>query len=215
MTSIQQIWVETSDACRLEADLLQPEAGAVGGIVVAHPHPLYGGNRDHPIVTSLTDAAAAARYIALRFDFRGTRHSTGTHGRGLDEINDMDAALELVASMIPDGSPLIAAGYSFGGAMALSATDPRITHRVGVAAPLGMLAAGIAPTEPTLLIVPRHDQYTSPDDVAQVVRVWPNEPTVEVIEAADHFLLGFATEVAKRAIAWLIPTETVGLVPRW
>ncbi len=203
MTSIEQIWVETSDGCRLEADLLRPGASAIGGIVVAHPHPLYGGNRDHPIVTSLTDAASGAGYVALRFDFRGTGLSTGTHGKGLGEINDMDAALELVASMIPDGSPLIGAGYSFGGAMALSATDPRITHRIGVAAPLGMLAAATTPTEPTLLIVPRRDQYTSPDNVAQVVSVWPNEPTVEVIEAADHFLLGFATEVAKRAITWL------------
>ncbi len=204
MTSAEQVLVETSDGCRLEADLLRPDTtDPRGGIVVAHPHPLYGGDRTHPIVTSLTDAAAAAGYVALRFDFRGTGRSTGIHDKGTGEVNDMNAALAYVAAIIPIGTPLVAAGYSFGGAMALRSNELRTSHRIGVAAPLAMLGPGVAPLEPTLLIVPRHDQYTTPDQAAAGVATWPNPPTLEIIEGADHFLMGFTAEVTKRALAWL------------
>ena len=204
MTTLEQIWIETVDGCRLDADVLRPSvAEPLGGIVVAHPHPLYGGNRMHPIVTSLSDAAAAAGYLALRFDFRGTGRSSGTHGKGIDEVNDMNAALAVLAGLLPDDARLIAAGYSFGGAMALRANAQGITHRVGVAAPLAMLGPSVTPPEPTLLIVPRHDQYTNPEQAEVGVADWSSRPTIEIIESADHFLMGFSADVASRALAWL------------
>ena len=209
MPPAEQILIETADGCRLEGDLLHP-IGPVhrpdrlcGGIVVAHPHPLYGGNRHHPIVTTLSTTATEEGLVSIRFDFRGTGRSTGSHTGGIGEVADFEAAIESLVSLLPSDAPVVAAGYSFGGAMAMRATHHRITHRVGIAAPLKLLPASLAPTVPTLLLVPRHDNFTTPDEVAAVVASWQVPPVVDVVESADHFLMGLAEDVSERVMVWL------------
>lgn len=206
MERSQQTWIETADGCRLDADLVLPadESTALqGGIVVAHPHPLYGGNRHHPIVGSLTTYATKLGWVSIRFDFRGTGRSTGEHGDGLSEVADMEAALGHLCTFLPDDIPLVSAGYSFGAVMALRAKNPRVTHRVAVAAPLAMMADQAPPEEPTLLLVPTHDQYTSPEKAQALIESWPAATQLHPIEGADHFLSGFADYVSTRVFAWL------------
>jgi uncharacterized protein len=201
----EHLWIATDDGCRLDADLLTPEPDTpvVGGIIVAHPHPLYGGNRQNHVVRALSELAAEAGWVAIRFDFRGVGRSSGEHAKGIGEINDVDAALDHTASLLDDDSPLVSAGYSFGAVMALAAGHPRITHRIAIAAPLGMMTDREPPTEPTLLLVPSQDQYTSPLQARQALESWPATAELHVVEGADHFLNAFGPYVADRAMEWL------------
>ena len=41
------------------------------GLVMAHPHPLYGGDMNNPVVTTVTRTFAHAGYATLRFNLRG------------------------------------------------------------------------------------------------------------------------------------------------
>src|SRR5215470_3509286 len=76
--------VEVPGGPTLEAslDLAEP---ATAGLVLCHPHPLYGGDMDNPVVTRAAEVARALGVSTLRFNFRGVGDSTGTHDEGWGE----------------------------------------------------------------------------------------------------------------------------------
>lgn len=188
----------TSDGHHLAADLALPDDGAavVGAVVLCHPHPQYGGNRFNTVVTALFDALPVAGYAALRFDFRRE------FGGGLDERLDVVAALDHLDTLDQlAGLRRFVVGYSFGAAVALNTSDARISGLAAVAPPLAMMPAA-EPVLPTLVLTPRHDQFSPPESTEPIVAGWA-DVDFDVIEPADHFLAGQTTTVASRVIAWL------------
>jgi alpha/beta superfamily hydrolase len=182
----------TADGHALAADLTIP-AEATAGVVVCHPHPRFGGNRFNPVVDAGFTRADHAGFAAIRFDFRAD------HGGGVTETQDVVAALDVLACHIT--GPLAVVGYSFGAAVAIATADDRIAALVAIAPPLAMMPAA-TPQAPTLVLTPRHDQFTDVETVIEAVDGWP-DATVEVVESADHFLAGHTTAVADRAIVHL------------
>jgi alpha/beta superfamily hydrolase len=187
-----QFTLTTADGHALAADLTIPE-GASAGVVVCHPHPRFGGNRFNPVVEAVFTAADRAGLAAIRFDFRAD------HGGGVTEPRDVIAALDELA--LHTTGPLAVVGYSFGAAVAIATDDDRIAALVAIAPPLAMMPTA-APQAPTLVLAPRHDQFTDVDTVIETVDGW-HDATVEIVESADHFLAGHTAEVAGRAIAHL------------
>jgi len=189
----------TSDGVRLAADLVVP-AGARGAAVLLHPHPRFGGNRLNAVVAALFRALPEADIAALRFDFRA-----GAGGEGGDlaeERLDTLAALDVLAAHVP-GVPLFVVGYSFGAAVGLGVDHAAVTARVAIAPPLAVMAVAPASPRPTLVLVPAFDQFSPPPATQPIVAGWP-DATVEVIDGADHFLVGRAAAAADRATAWLV-----------
>ncbi len=121
------IEIVTDDRLVLDARIASPE-GASRVVVLAHPHPLYGGSKDEPVTTALTRILAEHRAATLRFDFRGVGRSEGRHGGGPPEIHDLIAAVRTAARELP-GLPISVVGYSFGSWVALQAAR---THRVAI-----------------------------------------------------------------------------------
>lgn len=192
MTSTQTVQLTTADGCVLQADLAEPEGAAIGSVVVCHPHPLYGGNRFNPVVDAVFRALPAAGFRAIRFDFRAE------HGHGVAETADVVAASYAVE--VP-GVPYFVVGYSFGAAVTLRTSDPRIAAIVAIAPPLPAMPVD-PPSVPVLALVPRHDQYCPPDTAAPIIAGWP-DASFEVVEGADHFLVGRTRAVAERTVTWL------------
>ena len=190
MDSIQ---LSTADGHLLEADLRAPDGALRGGIVVCHPHPAYGGNRFNNVVETLFTALPVAGFAALRFDFR----SGG--GDGVAERLDVIAALDSLGERVD--APLALAGYSFGAAVGLATADDRITAIAAIAPPLSMMTVA-APSVPTLVLTPQHDQFCPPDAARAIVGSW-DACDFETIESADHFLIGHTAVVAGRVIDWL------------
>jgi len=194
------VLVATSDGERLVADLAVP-TDAVGGAVICHPHPRFGGDRTVPQVEALVAAIVGAGRAALRFDFRGVGRSTGAFGGGIDERRDATAALDRLADEV-DG-PLWLVGCSFGADVALSVDHPRLAGWVAVAPPLTVVAddppAG-ADDRPTLVLSPVHDQFRPPASARAMVAGW-TATTVEEIAMADHLLAGRLDAVAARVVA--------------
>ena len=190
---MESVQFTTADGITLNGDIADPAGAPTGGIVVCHPHPLYGGNRQNPMVAALFEALPAAGFATVRFDFRSE------HDRGVAEQLDLIAALDLLAHR--NDVPLGVVGYSFGAIVALDTIDERIMRRVAIAPPLSMKRT-LPPGERTLVLTPRHDQYCPPDVSEPIVSAWPHAEFA-VIESTDHFLAGATRGVADRVIAWL------------
>jgi uncharacterized protein len=89
--------------------------------VIAHPHPLYGGTMDNKVITTLARAFVEAGAAAVRFNFRGVGATEGAHDEGRGETDDMLRVIEHARGEFA-GLPLLLAGFSFGGAVAVRAS---------------------------------------------------------------------------------------------
>jgi alpha/beta superfamily hydrolase len=87
--------------------------GATAGVVVCHPHPLYGGDMDSAVVLAVADACAGLGLATLRFNFRGVGGSRGSWDEGRGEQDDVRAALAHLRGLLGPPARLALAGYSF------------------------------------------------------------------------------------------------------
>jgi alpha/beta superfamily hydrolase len=203
---IETTAVPTSDGLVLQADLglPDPDTPIVASMVVAHPHPQYGGDRSNTVVDSLFRTLPRAGVAALRFDFRGVGTSEGVHDGGRAERLDVVAAIDRLLRAAPD-VPLVLGGYSFGALVALDVADPRAAGWFAVAPPLAMAPAiplAAADARPKHVVVPAHDQFTAPDTLRALVGSWA-ATTIDEIPTADHFLAGATAVVAETAVAFV------------
>lgn len=190
---------------RLEA--LWSEAGGapLDGMVLAPPHPLYGGTLDAPILAVLAAAASEREARALRFNWRGIGASTG---RATDDpaaaVDDYRAALAEVARRAP--GRIFAGGYSWGAMSAARAAigEPRVTGLILVAPPAMMLdgAALAALDRDVLIVAGEHDRIAPPRRLAELLAGAPRAQLV-TIAGADHFFTASLGEVRDHARAWL------------
>ena len=124
--------------------------------IICHPHPHV---RRRPLQPRrrrrCSTALPPADIAALRFDFRD--EFSGGAGERLDAL----AAIDDIAAAVP-GVPIVAFGYSFGALIALGLDDDRVTALGLVAPPLAMTPDVAAPTVPTLVLIPAHDQFSPP-----------------------------------------------------
>lgn len=147
---------------RLEGFLWKVDA-PVAAAVVCHPHPLHGGTMHNHITYRIAAAFRDVGVTALRFNFRGVGHSTGSHDEGRGEVEDARAALNYLAQLHP-AVPLIAAGFSFGSrvAMKLCLEDSRVTKllAVGLALSLSDLSFGTQIRQPKAFVQSELDEYS-------------------------------------------------------
>jgi alpha/beta superfamily hydrolase len=109
----RDVTISAADGVRLEARVAVPP-GARAGVVCCHPHPLYGGDMDNPVVVRMAEVAAALGLATCRFNFRGVGRSTGEHGQGRTERLDAEAALDHIEAQVGAGAPGLLAATSEG-----------------------------------------------------------------------------------------------------
>ncbi len=182
----------SSTAAVLEGVAHLPEGDPLGAVVVCHPHPLYGGDMDNHVVLALCQALADAGLLALRFNFRGTGRSTGSHDQGRAEQEDVLAALSQAASLLgPAGGPLGLAGYSFGAVMAALAA-PR-AQRVAALALVSPPARALEDTAldayqgPKLIVAGDADQFAPAQDLQRLALQAGEGCELALVPGVDHF----------------------------
>jgi alpha/beta superfamily hydrolase len=187
----EPITLPVGDGVVLEGEIDGPDAAPRAAMVLCHPHPQFGGTMRSIVISELFRALPDRGVTCLRFNFRGVEGSTGTHEAGLGERADAAAAVSTLAAAVPDGTPLVLAGWSFGGDVALSVTDVRLSAWLAIAPPLHF--AETEPLErdprPKLIVLAEHDEFRSPDDVAAILAAW-EATTVEIVTGASHFFVG-------------------------
>jgi alpha/beta superfamily hydrolase len=197
------VTLDVRDGSRLEALVALPEE-ARSGLVICHPHPLYGGDMDNPVVIRVAEVAQSMGVATLRFNFRGVGASSGKHGGGEAEQEDVKAALGALAERLPAGSSVGLAGYSFGAWVAAHvAAAADLAALALIAPPLGMydLDFLVRVPSPTLLVAGTKDQHCP---VAALRRLGQRlGAEVEVIEGAEHFFFGKLFPLGQAVERWM------------
>ena len=200
--AIEPVKLHTADGLTLEGELCVPEE-VRAAVVLAHPHPVHGGNMRSIVIGAMFDGLPTGGIAALRFNFRGVGASEGEFDDGRGERLDLVAAVDLLHEIV-EGLPLVLAGWSFGADTSLAVDDQRHAGWFAVAPPLRRpdeVCAAVDP-RPTLLAVPQHDQYRSPESAGEIIASWTNS-RIEVVAGADHFLVGRTDRVVELALGFV------------
>jgi alpha/beta superfamily hydrolase len=213
-----------SGSLTLEGVLHLPtgEPSPYPGVVVCHPHPLYGGDMHNNVVMAIVSGLVERGVAALRFNFRGVGESTGAHGRGQGELDDVAAALACMRSGGTRSAPSAAperqqkqidvkriglAGYSFGAGMALAAAprDTGLAALAVVAPPTTALnqPAVLAWAKPKLILAGDMDTFFRVEEIHELSRKRMAQPlAIEVLHGADHFMVGYERQIAEKVGAF-------------
>ena len=159
------------------------------GVVITHPHPLYGGDMHNLVVTAVAQAYNRCGFTTLRFNFRGVGSSTGAYAQGEGEQDDVRSALGYLLQM--GCTTVDLAGYSFGSWVNAHAVfNSAITPRMIMVSP----PAALMPFHPDLtlktldmVVTGDNDDIAPADALRTLVPHWNADAKLLVVEGADHF----------------------------
>ena len=175
------------------------------GVVITHPHPLYGGNMLNNVVESLVRIYQLAGYTTLRFNFRSVGSSEGEYDNGMGEREDVKAALHYLTQR--GKKVLDLAGYSFGSwvnALAISEVDT-VDRMVMISPPVAFMdfnSVGLTP-QIQLVVAGNQDQIAPPELIKSLLPTWNPRAHLEVIDGADHFYVGYTGKLESVLTAYL------------
>ena len=184
--------------------LHMPATAPRAAAVLCHPHPQYGGDMQNAVVLAVAGALVHADVAALRFNFGGVGGSGGAYDDGRAEQCDVGAAESALAARVPDGTPLVVVGYSFGAWVGTKAAQglPRVSRVVAVAPPLAFFDWDFARTlrQPLRIVVGDRDQYCPK---AALDRLIAHGVRTTVLPGVDHFFGGVETRVGRSVLELL------------
>jgi alpha/beta superfamily hydrolase len=169
------------------------------GVVVSHPHPLYGGDMHNNVVAAVCRSYQKIGATTLRFNFRGVGGSQGNYSDGTGEQEDIRAAVAYLADIGTRQIDL--AGYSFGAWMnALAVNDGlKVDNMIMVSPPVAFIdfnsIADLGSLK--LIITGNRDEIAPADMVEKLYPAWNPQARLEIIGGADHFYGGYEDRLEK------------------
>jgi alpha/beta superfamily hydrolase len=198
--------VFTSQTLTIEG--LISESQGLKGVVVTHPHPLYGGSMNNNVVESVVQSYGEKGYTTLRFNFRGVGESEGTYSNGTGEQEDVRAAVAYLTQLGTTSIDL--AGYSFGAWVNAQCVDvlSHVRRMVMVSPPVNFMDFSFFRLCPRLrlVITGSEDDIAPAGMIEEMLPVWSPDAIFRIVKGADHFYWGKTHEV-KTAICGLIDLE--------
>jgi uncharacterized protein len=198
---LERLFID-GQAGALEAVVEDPGVAGSSYAVVCHPHPLFGGTMDNKVVTTVARALQETGMPTLRFNFRGVGASGGVFDQGLGETEDADAVASWGAARWP-GRALVAAGFSFGGYVALRLAQHRVPqHLITIAPAIQRFDASsmVVPQCPWLVVQGDADDVVDPAAVIAWVNSLEPKPRLVVLPGVGHFFHGRLHELRDAVI---------------
>lgn len=172
----------------------------VPGVVICHPHPLFGGNMDNNVVIAVSFALVEQGFATIRFNFRGVGNSDGEHTKGELEHQEVLGAFDLMKAWPNvDGGKLGLVGYSFGTSVILgSSAVQKKAKSIALVSP-NIRAISDTPLKksktPTMIITGSRDKLVEAEDLQANLDAFAHSPRYEVVNGADHFWGGLERQL--------------------
>jgi len=186
-----------SDSFQIEGRLAEGDRQT--GVVVSHPHPLYGGNMHNNVVAAVCRSYQKLGATTLRFNFRGVGGSQGNYADGIGEQEDIRAAVAYLADIGIEQIDL--AGYSFGAWVnALAVNDGlKVDNMIMVSPPVAFIDFKSITdlSSLKLIITGNRDEIAPADMVEKLYPAWNPQARFEAIDGADHFYGGYEDRLEK------------------
>ena len=175
-----------------EIEALFYQSSSDKGVVVTHPHPLYGGDMYNSVVASIVMVYQKKGYSTLRFNFRGVGRSQGNYDNGIGEQKDVLAALNYLSE---NGTKSLSlAGYSFGAWVnsRINCEEAYLQKMIMVSPPVSFMDFKPFLTIPALdlVITGNIDELAPVQMLRKMLPLWNSDARLEVIDGADHFYSG-------------------------
>jgi len=192
----RKVFIESEPEVELEA--LVKEASGNKSVVIAHPHPLYGGSMYNNVVEAVRDAYHEIGYTTVRFNFRGVGESTGIYEDGVGEAKDLKAVFNYVKEELKKEIIAIS-GYSFGAwivASCLKEMD-KVDHVILISPPVSMIDFSFLKEDRRIkLVITGSNDYIAPKEkLKDLVKLWNPDTRLHVIDGSDHFYWGYEEEI--------------------
>jgi alpha/beta superfamily hydrolase len=179
-----------SDGLRIEG-LVSRQSGE-RGVVITHPHSLYGGTMYNQVVETLARAYQNKGFTTLRFNFRGVGQSEGRYGEGRGEKEDVISALRYLYGL--EKSAIDLAGYSFGAWVNahITPSDFSVGGMIMVSPPVAFLDFSFLSGDQRIkaVVAGGRDDIAPADQISRLMATWNPAALLEVIDGADHFYSG-------------------------
>ena len=177
--------------------------GPFPGVVICHPHPLFGGNMDNNVVMAVSIALVEEGFATLRFNFRGVGNSEGEHTKGELEHQEVQGALDFLRAWREvDGGTIGLLGYSFGTSVILrsSSAQKRPKAFAFISPPLHALESSTLKKDkrPKFIISGDRDKLIQSEELQPVLESFAHQPDLQIVEGADHFWMGKENQLVQR-----------------
>nr|HID59290.1 alpha/beta hydrolase [Desulfobacterales bacterium] len=170
---------------------LLSESSPDTGVVITHPHPLYGGSMHSSVVEALVRAFQSLNLTTLRFNFRGTGRSTGRHDNGIGEQEDVKGAIDFLKGK--GLGRIYLAGYSYGTWINTQVMKKEeLMGGILVAPPVDFFNFDFIPYKNrfALIVCGDSDQYCATDRLISLLGPIEKDVHLKVIKGCDHFFVG-------------------------
>lgn len=166
-------------------------------LVVAHPHPQFGGTMDNKVVTTVEKAFQSLGYNTVAFQFRGVGQSHGEYDGGEGEQRDLAHVVAYIKELY-SVHYIVLAGFSFGSYVAIRQAETlNADSLLVIAPPVNLYDFSQLQIEnlPWVLVQGGEDEVVPAQEVLAWVRAQQNQPDIYWRAGASHFF--------HRQLVWL------------
>ena len=190
------------DGEQINGIIVQPSPGEAPypGVVVCHPHPLFGGDMNSSVVIAICSALSDRGIASLRFNFRQS-----AEGEKLNEtsVRDVETGLQMFDGWeMVNSVRLGVVGYSFGAAAIARASTSLTSARAlaFVSPPVAAIKKSSLgdDTRPRYFVVGGRDRLVDPEALSEVVSSMKSQANFETLDGADHMLGGYERQIGER-----------------
>ncbi len=167
----------------------------------AHPHPLYGGTMNNPVIYRTARKLHQLGISTLCFNFRGVGKSQGVHDHGEGETEDLETCYRWFKGLLPE-LPVLFLGYSFGAWCCFRALQSQLLADIYVAIGLPMQKYDFSALHslnlPIGIVQGEHDEFGSPTEIRNFLGKKSSQRYIEEVPGCDHLFTGKNLDAASQ-----------------